>query len=219
MRAHTGGARLPPRDVSLLTDSVRVTGRLSSLYPEAQVVHRFGRSSARAELALWIKHLALLAAGGYGGPFQSVLIGRDRDKQREAIVRFDQVPDPGARLADLVRLYLLGQTIPLRFFPEASLAYAKLKASGKDDTAAREAAKGAFAPRAFGGGPPSAAEDPYIARVLDGRDPTDPDLRLVAVEGASSPDEPGFAELACAVFAPLLEHRSGEREERADARP
>jgi exodeoxyribonuclease V gamma subunit len=219
VRAHAGGARLPSRDVSLLVAGVRVTGRLSSVYPEAQVVYRFGRPTARAELALWIKHLALLAASGEG-PRQSVLVGRDRDKQRESVVRFGGVPDPTDRIADLVRLYLLGQVLPLRFFPEASFAYAKAMESGsKDAAAAREAGRNAFAPRAFGGGAPSAAEDPYIARVLDGRDPTDPDLRLVAPEGPSAPDEPGFAELACAVFAPLLAHREGEREERTDAHP
>jgi len=217
------GARLAPRPLDLRLEQARLTGSLRDLFPGAQLVYRFASVKASAELALWIRHLALSCALGaahrgdtadVGAPRESVLVGRDKEKKRAAVVRFRPVAEPAearARLAELVALYHLGQRTPLCFFPEASLAYAKAKARGKSDEDARRDAREVFSPASEERAAFSASADPYVARVLGRRDPTDPQLALVEAAGERNDEReasaPRFADLACLVFEPLLAHR------------
>ena len=54
-----------------------------------------------------------------------MLIGRD------AFVTFGRVPSPRAVLQTLCELFSEGLTLPLRFFPESSLAFVQAERSGK----------------------------------------------------------------------------------------
>jgi exodeoxyribonuclease V gamma subunit len=207
IRELTEGERFEPREVALSAGGVRVTGWLRELWPKAQVRYRYGNVRAAHELALWIRHLALQCVAGRGHPRESVFVGRDRASGRAKIVTYRPVEGAQALLEDLVRIYELGQVLPLRFFPEASLAYAQCIQS-KPEEAARAAARKEFGDandpyaRVF-----CEAADPYVARVLGDRDPLDPALRLAGEPRAGEAPEPGFAELSVAIFEPLLRHR------------
>ncbi len=209
VRAHQDGERLDPREVDLRLEGERVTGWIRDLWPKGRLAYRFGRATASAELAMWIHHLALQCLAIEGDPRESVLIARDKKIGAAKVVRFGAIDALGARalLADLVRWYRVGQVLPLRFFPEASRAYAKARQDGKSEDEAAAEARKSFQPNGVSSGAPSEAEDASVARVLDGRDPVDPGLQLVGDPGPGEPLEPTFAELAEGAFGPLLENR------------
>ncbi len=217
VRAHQEGERLDPREVDLRLDGERVTGWIRDLWPKGRLAYRFGRANASAELSMWIHHLALQCVAASGDPRESVLIARDKERGAAKVVRLGAIEarEARARLADLVRWYRVGQMLPLRFFPEASRAYAKARRGGKSEDEAAADARKSFQPRGGSAGAPSEAEDPSVARVLGGRDPVDPGLQLVGDPGLGEPLEPTFAELAEGVFGPLIEHR--EEPAHADA--
>jgi exonuclease V gamma subunit len=90
----------------------------------------FQRISARAQLGVWIRHLALCAAGRGD---RTVLLARPavaygRRKGEEGPTTFELGPvEPvlaRSELTRLVRGFLQGQVAPLCFSPEASLSYA-----------------------------------------------------------------------------------------------
>ncbi|MGK4002826.1 exodeoxyribonuclease V subunit gamma [Sorangium sp. So ce1036] len=204
IRRHADGEPLAPREIDLLAGGARVTGWLRELWPGAQVRYRFGKVKASNELALWIRHLALQLAAKPGDPSESLFVGYDGKVE---VVRYRPVADALGHLAALVDLYRAGQEQPLPFFPETSLAYAKALVKGQSEDAARAAARSTFKPDGGRGAEGKESADPYIARVLGGRDPTDPTLRLASAPGAGASPEHGFAELAATVFRPLIEHR------------
>lgn len=217
VRAHTEGEPLPPREVSLLLGAERLTGWIRDLWPKGQLSYRFGSARVRDELALWIRHLAWQCVAGPADPRRSVLLTRDRKKQQAAALSFGPIAPEEARalLAGLLRWYRLGQVLPLRFFPEASATYVQAITNGKTEDEALAAARARFAPGEASLGAPSESDDPYVARVLGGRDPVDPALLLVGPPAAGEPPEPSFAELAQAVLGPMLDHR--EEPDRAGA--
>ncbi len=195
-------------ELDVLCGATRLTGFLRNLYPEARVEYRFATVKAKDELDLWIRHLGLQCAAKPGYPRVSVHIGLGKDDV--AIVRFSELPPEEARaiLTTLVRLYHLGQTLPLCFFTATSYAYASARHAGKDDDAAATAARAKFSGGGYdrkGARPES--DDAHVWQILAGRDPIEPGFRLLdpAIPGAA--DEPSFSALAEAVFGPLFAHR------------
>ena len=139
----------------------------------------------------------------------SVYIGLAKDEV--ALVRFAEIDAAAAReqLTTLVGLYHLGQTLPLCFFTRSSYAYARTMLAKKDDKAAAAAARTEF----LGGGGDSKngvrpeSDDPYVDKVLAGRDPVEPGFHLLDPASPGAAEEPAFATLALDIFGPLLAHR------------
>ena len=206
IREHATDEKLVALELDVRCDGTRLTGFLRNLYPAARVEYRFASVKPKDELELWIRHLGLQCAATAGYPRISVHIGLAKDQAK--MVRFGELdPDEArARLTALVRLYHLGQSIPLCFFAATSHAYANALNEGKDSTAAEKAARSEL----FGGGHKDArpeSADPYIARVLSGRDPTEPGFRLLDPASRGDDEEPTFADLALDIFGPLLARR------------
>ena len=105
-------------------------------------------------------------------------------------------------LDELLRLYWLGQTVPLPLFPKASRVYAERCTEGGDAQTALEAARREFVGSAHTPVVPE-AEDDYVRQLFDTHDPLDPTFRFFTDAAA----HPSFAHLALAVFVPLLAHR------------
>jgi exodeoxyribonuclease V gamma subunit len=206
IREHTAQQKLLPLELEVLCGETRLTGWLRNLYPEARVEHRFASVKAKDELDLWIRHLALQCATRPGYPRVSVYIGLKDGAA--TVVRFGEIAPDQARatLTTLVRLYQLGQMIPLCFFPGTSFAYAKAKHAGKDDSAAENAARTLFVGGGYKGSRPESA-DPYVEQVLAGRDPIEAGFRLIDPGSGGEAEEPTFAELSLTIFEPLLAHR------------
>jgi exodeoxyribonuclease V gamma subunit len=107
--------------------TVRLLGRLA-VRGDVLLEIGFQRASARAQLGTWIRHLALCAAGAGQ---RTILLARPaarfskgKASDEPTTIVFGALSPNLAReqLALLVRGYLSGQTAPLCFSPEASLA-------------------------------------------------------------------------------------------------
>ncbi len=198
------GTLLEGLAVDRLLDHTRITGSLTELWPEAQITAQYSKLGRRSELGLWVRHLVLcwLAPAGY--PTTSVTIGRAEYGGAPAVVKFRPVEDPASHLRDLVRLYWIGQSAPLPFFPEAARLYAStLARSGLDPLGLRALAS---ARKSFTNTWSGAAEaaDPYVQQLFGSSDPLATDYRPFDPVPAGYPT---FAEAARTVFAPLLAHR------------
>jgi exodeoxyribonuclease V gamma subunit len=153
-----------------------------------RVEHAYARPSGARQLATWLRHLAHAAEHDDAGP--TTLVCRDASGRGATTVRF--APPTRARaateLAKLVALYRRGLCEPLCLLPGPSLGYAERLRSPRGNALAaarRELDKLSHLRHwrlAFGD-----------ADVLASGPP---------------PEGHGFAELACAVFDPLLDHRS-----------
>ncbi len=193
--AHPRGEPLPERRIALDFEGARLTGHLRGIEREERVVRTVGKLSPKRLLSGWIEHLALCASGS--APQVTTLVGRD-DKKGARVERFGALEMPRAKslLGELVALYVLGQRMPLPFFPDASSAYArKLE---EDPAAAIAAAAAELRPDASGLG---AREDPHVTQVWSAEQLDHPEL-LFASDGVR---RLSFAELAEQVFAPLYE--------------
>ncbi len=113
------------------------------LGPGTFVAMDYGEPDAKRQLALWLRHLALCAAG-YA--IKSKLVGRAAKRSSSspsgevALISFSPV-EPARAYELLARAcvdYLRGHCEPLRFFPKASLTYVEtlhdaLKKSSEED--------------------------------------------------------------------------------------
>lgn len=168
--------------------SATLTGRLA-LRAGVLLEVGFQRISARAQLGVWIRHLALCAAS-LGD--RTVLLARPaaaygRRKGEEGPATFELGPvEPDVARSELTRLvrgFLEGQVSPICFSPEASLAYA-----GKFDLA--QAMK------------QLEKEPGQFFEVFRDEDPA---------IGLSSNRAQEFQERSRDVFAPMLAHLEGVR--------
>ncbi len=200
-RTAMGGRRRDPAEIDLDLDGVRLTGVVRDLYPNGHARAQYSQIGRRQELGLWIRHLAL----GCAAPVGSALIGR-RSQKPPTVVRFTPVGDPRAMLQLLLRLYVLGRCVPLPLFQSTSRAYAEARREQKPDALA--AARKKFDPDPYAPVPPDGV-DPYVQCVYRHIDPlTDPTVVDGPALGPEAAAEPSwFAQLAMAVFGPLLAHR------------
>lgn len=198
------GTRLDGLAIDRQLDDSRITGSLDQLWPSAQLVAQFSRIGDNKELGLWVRHLVLcwLAPAGY--PTCSVLAGRAPKGSAPAAMRFEPVADPEHHLRVLLKLYWLGQEVPLPFFPDAARKYAATLEDPDSpdlDEAALARARGAFE---NDWGTPGEAHDAHVRQLFGDRDPLDPAYRPFEPPPG---DYPSFADMARIVLCPMLEHR------------
>jgi exodeoxyribonuclease V gamma subunit len=158
------GVRLDPVEIDGVIDGLHLTGMLRDVWPSGLVSLRFSRLGRRSELSLWIRHLILRWASSR--PRRSALIGRPAGGGRRgaAVVWFRPVDDAEAVLRALIRLYRLGQRVPLLLFPRTSRAYVEALLGGVTEEKAREKAFAEYR-RAERDGVPGEGEDPYVEQI------------------------------------------------------
>jgi len=188
-----------PRPVDLEVGGVRLTGRLTDLWPTGQRLATAGRIRPAAQLQLWLRHL-LLCAMAPDLPQHSELLGRGAGVDVERLGYGPLQAEPRALIADLMALFAAGQREPLRFFPATSLAFADAVAAGEDTAEALRRSDEVWYARTIGGGReiPGEADDDAVARLFGDDDP-----RL----DASGDVDPRFEQLALQVALPMLAHR------------
>jgi exodeoxyribonuclease V gamma subunit len=179
-------AAVDPVELDLAIGPFTLRGWLKDLSETGRTAFRPAKLKANDRLRLWIHHLALCAAAPAEVAPESIHIGTDR------LLRLAPVAAAAARLEDLLGLWWQGQSTPLPFFPETSLAYAAARHKGLDEAKARQAAQKAWL-------------DEYNGR----GDALDPSVEL-AWRG-SRPLEPAFEDIARQVFAPLLQAAGEEK--------
>jgi exonuclease V gamma subunit len=167
---------------------------------------------------MWIRHLLLAAlahdsqsASGspttdtvtnLATPPPSLLVGRPRGTSA-ATVRLRSVADPRSLLERLLRLYSLGQAVPLPLFPMTSRAYVETLRASASERALR-AARDVIQPRSS---EPTERDMAYVRLVfgespLAGLDDTTPHA-----PADLPPPAPTFVAVARELFEPLLDHR------------
>jgi exonuclease V gamma subunit len=151
-----------------------------------------------------VRHLALATISA--APRPTVLIGRPTEGDASVAIRvFDPIEASVAErhLATLLAFYRLGQKAPLSFFPKASRKFTEIMIAkgGAPEHApdALESARRAFQDDRKA---PADADDGYVRRLFEGIDPFADSP--VPFDDDGSLGLPSFAELASAVFMPLL---------------
>lgn len=192
------GERLETLVLDFPVEGERVIGTLAGVWPSAQVRAQFSRLKPKNEVSMWVRHLALACVAPAGHPRRSVVVGRALEGGAVAERVFRAVPAAEARslLAQLIRIYRLGQRAPVPLFPASARAYMGELAKGED--AALDAARERFAPPDPSRKYPE-SEEAYVAQLFRGADPLDPAFRAVP-----DLDVPSFGELSRLVFGPLL---------------
>jgi exodeoxyribonuclease V gamma subunit len=188
--------RLPPVEVDLSIDGVRITGSLDELWSEAHVRAQYSRLNTRHELRHFIRCVALrctaLDRPELRLPERSILIGRKDDGAIEAL-EFCDFRDPKAALSELLRLYLSALNGPLPLFPLSSLEYAKQIHQGRSQDAALAGARAKFT--SSGTQAICDDSDPYVAQLF-------PDF-----DAMMSSQRDQFVAAAESVYLPLFKHR------------
>jgi exodeoxyribonuclease V gamma subunit len=189
------GGTMPPRWVSIQLDDATVSGELTELYQAGRVVHQYSRVKAKNLLQLWVAHLALCAAPELPVCKYSWLVGRPPRGTGLEQQRLRPVQNPERILGELVRLFQLGQTGPLRLFPEASLALARGLLDPKQERSkALYSANLAYK-----------TELRYGSALLQVYGDSER-LHWYGPENSDPEHHPNFEELSEQVFVPLLEH-------------
>lgn len=166
----------PDRLLELDIAGTALAGRLSGLTAAGLVDCQYSKkANGQRLLSLWVRHLALNAAGE---PVESHLL------TREQTVRLAPVANAAATLADLLTLARQGLREPLPLPPKSAWAFAAADDPGKGMLAALREWNG--------------DDHNHIPGERD-----DADVQL-AFRGREPLAEPAFAALAMRVFGPLL---------------
>ncbi len=183
---HRASLEAAPIEIDLELDEFRISGAVESAGPERLVWWRPGRLRPQDRIGIWLRLLALAAAGH--DPMEAVGLSLEKGAAKET--RFSAPEGGGELLLGWLGAWREGRCAPLPFFPETSLAYAAVRAGGGGETAARakalEAWSGSPSRWSRGG---ELERDPYLRLVYDGREP-------LAGE---------FEELATRLLVPLAE--------------
>ncbi len=125
IRSRIGGAAASQAGLDIELSKFRITGTLDTVYPECLLLYRYATTRARDRLGAWINHLALCASGAVPG--RTILLCKDAEWVMEP------VENARGLLEALAGIFLRGSNELLRFFPEASLAFASALQNDGDE--------------------------------------------------------------------------------------
>ncbi len=161
-----GSVALEPLEVDLQLGAFRLTGRLERLWPHSLLHYRYARLKMKDLMRSWIEHLVLNTINQPGYPICTSLVMDDD------IRTFEPVEGASTLLEGLLTHYWQGMSMPLRFFPRSSYAYA---------TKGLEAARKEWRDDTFNNRP-GEGSDPAIQRCFGATEPFDEEFCSLAVE-------------------------------------
>ena len=167
------GEQLPPLDVDLKLAGGRIIGRIGSLRADRLLLYRYTKLKAKDQLRLWVQHLALNCAQAEGYPRQAVFVAAD------TTVNLPPIEGSRELLGRLLALYRKGMSYPVKFFPEASLEYAKKARDPKKAGKALSDARGKWHGSEF---VPGEAKEQHCRRCFGEEEPLDDEFRGTAIE-------------------------------------
>ena len=184
--AATAGAPLPPLEIDLDIAGSRLVGRIGRIWSESLVHYRYAKLKAKDRLCIWIEHLCLNSAVPDGYPRTASLLAGD------ATVTISPVAESRTFLERLLAIYRQGMRMPLHFFPETALEYARKSNDPKKGSKAHGDAR-----KKWHGSEdhPGEMKDPYYRRCFGDAEPLDEE----------------FMELARTVYDPMLAHFSEKK--------
>lgn len=192
--------------LDLPLEGVRLVGSVGCMFRSGLVLYGYSSLGAKWQLDLWLRHLALSAAGL--ARKHSVRVGREEKKKRAGAVKLAPLPVAEAQqhLAGLVSLYLAGQSRPLPFLPDESLDYLE-RLHPEKEGATPPLARTAIATVASSYERESVERDPHPQRAFDARlPPFDAEFD----RGTRAAEDTEFHRLAGRVFASYFAHREHE---------
>ncbi len=160
-------APLAPLEIDLQLGEFRLTGQLSRVWPQGLLHYRCAKLKMKDQMRGWIEHLVLNSAEQPGYPKESCLVMVDDTKN------FAPVACAASHLEHLLKHYWQGLSMPLRFFPRSSMAYA---AKENLDAARKEWRDDSFNNR------PGEGSDPAVSRCFGSSEPFDEEFCSLAVE-------------------------------------
>jgi exodeoxyribonuclease V gamma subunit len=189
--------------------SVRVAGTLDPVWADGLVTYRFGKVRAKHEIGAWIRHLALQLAEPAGQHVTAFLGEAHGNDPGEVVFPPLAVEVAREHLTGLVRLFLLGQQVPLAWFPSTSRDYAskwhdpRYEGDDAKTIAACKAAQQKWNPQ--GPGAIGDVDDAHTALVFTDLEPFRASTPLPAGAEQNGLD---FHTLALAVWTPVLQARA-----------
>ncbi len=176
-----GSNPLAPLQIDLRLANGILSGRLDGVWPRAMIRYRMAGLKAKDRIRAWIAHLVLNAAAQDPYPRETKLI------MTNGVIGYHPVDNAAGCLETLLKLYRMGLSMPLRFFPESSLAYVE----GAEDGLKKARAKW---------------RDAHEDRLGEGRD-----AHYQVCFGGEDPFDEEFAAVAKAALEPLLRHQIQEK--------
>ncbi len=161
-----GREALEPLEVDLQLGAFRLTGGLERLWPHSLLHYRYARLKMKDIMRSWIEHLVLNSVAQPGYPSRTSLVMDDDTRT------FEPVEGAAALLEKLLIHYWQGMSMPMRFFPRSSYAYA----TKGPDAALKEWRDDTFNNR------PGEGSDPAIQRCFGATEPFDEEFFSLAVE-------------------------------------
>lgn len=113
-----GDRSLKPLDFVFSLGDFTIGGRLDGLWTRQLLRYRYADLKSKDLFSMWIEHLILNHLSEEDYPLRSALIMKNGARF------FGKVEDASGHLMEILDVYREGLSIPLRFFPESSLAYA-----------------------------------------------------------------------------------------------
>lgn len=165
--------------IDLTIDGFQINGQLPQLSQQGLLRYRLAKKKGKDLIAAWIDHLILNILKPEGVALQTHLILQDAEYV------FLPVTGPTQILANLLKLYWQGCHLPLKFFDQASLAFAATTLGKKPEQAFKKAHDKWSASGDFAG----EGDDSYYRRLY-----------------SQPPLDDEFAELAIQVYEPLQQH-------------
>lgn len=138
------GAALPPEPVELMVDGVRLTGALSSLWPDAHIELSVSQAGKPFELAHFVRHVVLCTLREHGRahlPELSVVIARGSSSDAPHVVELPPLERPLELLREHVAFAREAREGRIHFEHAASRGYAEKICEGGDEAAALERAR------------------------------------------------------------------------------
>ena len=135
IKPYQGRDSLPSLNIDCRIGPYTVGGQIDNIRTTGLVMYRAAAIKARDLLGIWIRHLLINLANPEDYPKESYYLGKDK------IYKFKPVENPGKILTSLLDYYGRGLLMPLKFFPETSLAYIARINEGKSAYQALSAAE------------------------------------------------------------------------------
>jgi exodeoxyribonuclease V gamma subunit len=160
-----GKSLLAPLDFELNLGGFRLTGRLDRIWQDRLIRYRCAKMKAKDKVRAWLEHLVLNTVNREGYPRETLLLMADSS------IRYGEVENAAVILQTILDLYGEGLTVPLRYFPESAMEYAK-KQEWRVDRARTRWAEGFNYP--------GEGEDPYFRLCFGQMDPFNADFERVS---------------------------------------
>jgi len=192
-----GTAPRPPQVVDVNLGLQHLQGWVRDRYDAGTVQTTYSKLDSGGELRLWVRHLAINAMPNVNGPRVSHLVGRDESTEQPAVLTFPEMPQEEARelIRELCRIRDQAMTHPSPFDRSRARAYAVEFLKKGDHASALGAAKRKTANFV----------NQYAALAFDDDDSMSARSDLGPVADATH--EQAFADVALAVYRPLLQRR------------